>query len=110
VSDPEPAPKTPFRRPNPLATVSLVLGLVSLIGQCSVVCLTMFTPLFLAPLSTVGLLTGWFGAVQARRSGVGMDLAAAGISLNLASLLVDLVWVALIVLVFGIALVGSLMH
>lgn len=90
--------ETPFRRPNPLATVSLVLGILTLTGQFLGFCMFYCTPFLLAVPTVLTLATGWFGLRQARQTGVGAEAAIVGLVLGFSSLAMSLFWVGLMFL------------
>lgn len=84
-----------FRRPNYLATTSLVLGGLTLMAQVLAVCLTFCTPFLLAFPTVVTLVAGGFGYKQSQQTGVGREQAVIGLALGGVNLLIGLFWIAL---------------
>lgn len=88
--------------PNTLATVSAVLGVVSVLGTCCCcVPLISYLAMVLVPmLSLAAIITGIFARQQAQRTGVGMTPAMIGIGGGIGA-------VVIMVIMFGLgALAG----
>lgn len=105
MSTPEPF-EAPVQRPNPLATLSLVLGILTTAGQCFAVCLTLCTPIALGLPTALTLFTGWYGLRQARETGVGLVPAVTGLTLGVVNFAINVLWLLGYVLV-AIAIVTS---
>ena len=87
-----------FRRPNTLALLSLLGGLLTLLGQGLCLYLWLCTPFFLAPPTILTLGLGWLGFKQSQRTGVGELEAVLGLTLGGINLLIGLFWLALLCL------------
>jgi len=85
----------PVHRPNPLATLSMVLGILTLSGQVFGICTTMCTPLFLGLPTILTLFMAWYGLRQARQTGVGLEASIIGLITGGVNLALNLIWVLL---------------
>lgn len=101
-----------FPRANHLALASFLIGCFTLVAQffglCTFYC---SAPALMIPTS-MGLLTGAYAWRQARVTGIGKELAAAGLVLGLINLAISSFFVLLMVfygLVIGAAYLASLM-
>lgn len=87
-----------FPRQNHLALASFLVGCFTLFGQILGVCAFYCSaPALMIP-TLLGLLMGAFAWRQAKLTGVGRDLAAAGLILGLINLGISTFWVALLML------------
>ncbi len=89
------APDPLHARPNYLATISLVLGIASLLGQACGACMFWCAPFALALPTGLALFTGWYGLRQARETGVGATAAILGLTCAWSSVAIGSVWLVM---------------